>query len=194
MTPEIDSDAVKAIADSYGLDAEKLDKTLRHLVDSKAGGYEVAERQAVGPGEKELKILLRKMKKHACALRKTLDEVPVMTGFHAELFYKYKHLYMLKNELDDLVSAIDTIKPKSKRGKTLAAHKRDMFITHMAMFWWRQTGKGPTYTTDPFNSERTGDFLDFLTAVARLLGIDTAPLPERFLVLKRNDPIYKELN
>ena len=84
MTPEIDSDAVKAIADSYGLDAEKLDKTLRQLVDSKAGGYEVAERQAVGPGEKELKILLRKMKKHACALRKTLDEVPVMTGFHAE--------------------------------------------------------------------------------------------------------------
>lgn len=191
MTPEIDSTAVKAIADSYGLDAEKLDKTLRHLV---SGGYESAEHQANAPGAKASKPLLRKMKKQAGTLRKMLDEVPIMSSLHADLFYEYKHFYMLKNELDDLVSAIDTIKPKSKRGKTLAAHKRDMFITHMAMFWWRQTGKAPSYTTDLVTEKKTSDFLDFLAAVARLLGIDTAPLPERFSVLKRNKPIYKDFN
>lgn len=187
----LDSVAISEIADKFGLDAEKLDSVLRDLVLSRC---EVVYMQANDLGAKGSKRLLGRMKRQASKLKQALNEVPIMSTFHADLFQKYKHFYLLKNELDDLDSAIDSITPKSKRGKTAAALKQDLFITHMAMFWWRQTGKAPSYTTDPVTENKTSDFLDFLAAVARLLDIDTAPLPERFSVLKRNETIYKDFN
>jgi hypothetical protein len=176
--------AVEKIAAAYGLDAGKLDSKLRHLV---SGGYDVANLSASEPGAKDTKKLLHRLEKQASELKKTLGGISIYSSLHAELFHKYKHLYVLRDkELPNLIEAAGSITPKDKRGVSADTLKRDMLITHMAKFWFQQTGKQPTYSTDRVTEERFGIFLDFLNEIALLLDVDPSPLPERFIHLKKN--------
>ena len=151
---DIEAVTVAEIAATYGLDAEILDSRLRLLL---TGGYEVAESTAAQPGAGDTKKLRAKLARQAAALRETIGNIRIDSSLHAELFDKYKHLYILHDkELPGLIEAASSITPKGMHNIKAETLKPNMLISHMARFRHQQTGERPTYSTDSMTGERSG--------------------------------------
>lgn len=65
----------------------------------------------------------------------------------------------------------------------------DLLILGCSRMWTSLTGSPATYTTNWDSGERQGEFINFMVCIARIIGIDPAPLPERFRRLKEKGDI-----
>lgn len=87
-------------------------------------------------------------------------------------------LTTLAQGIDEALDELnDFAKPK---GLAASGLKNRAFVLGVRNIWLWQTGRRASYTTDPESSERQGRFIEFMTAVAELFGLDPAPLPELF--------------
>jgi hypothetical protein len=92
--------------------------------------------------------------------------------------YAYQDLDKLNDSLVEFENRIAIINPKGwkKNSETVS---RDGLICRLAEFWKQQTGKPAT------RSSKNGQFIAFMCECADILDIDSVPLPERFIYLKK---------
>ena len=174
LPADIDPATVRRIATDYGLDGDVLVKRLSWAAFSVPMLRDFRNSE---PTTKEVKRHIEGMRNAAATLTQQIDRLPA-SSFRAELFYKYKKLYMLNADLAELITALDNLDPLGwkENGDQVG---RDVFIQQIATLWKSETGKRPT------ESEKPGQFLAFMAECAYLFGIDPSPLPGRFRRLRK---------
>lgn len=91
-------------------------------------------------------------------------------------------LVILKNSVEATINKSVTRRLNPKKESI------DAVIKEAADLWTTLTGRRASFTTSWSNGKRGGDFISFLTSIGTILNLDPAPLPERFVRLKKQDP------
>ena len=175
---DVDMASVQQIASDYGLDYQVLSEKLPRIV---YGTELMRDTKSKEPDTEEARRYIKTMISAAEVLREKITTFPINSSFHAELFYKYKNLYMLGNDLDDLITVLDNLDPSCWKERNVTKIFRDSLIYQLAELWKSESGK-------PIDaSDKPGHFLAFLCGCADLFGIDSEPLPERFRRLRKEN-------
>jgi len=172
----LDLAEVQRIAADYGLDYDVLVEKLSWVACSVPMLRDFKKSE---PTTKEVNLHIKAMRNAAATLVQKIGTLPD-SSFRADLFYKYKNLYMFNNDLTELVTVLDNLEPLGWKedGDQVG---RDVFIQQLAKFWKIETGERPT------ESEKPGKFLAFMSDCAYLFGIDPSPLPTRFRRLRKQN-------
>jgi hypothetical protein len=176
--PDIDPASVQQIAKDYGLDCEALAYRLQQIA---IGAFTLRESKKSEPDTEEVSRYIEAMRNPAAALRNKLINFPVNSTFHAELFSRTKTFYTLGAELTELITALDDLDPSGWKEKKVTTVFHNSLVYQLATLWKQQTGKPVT------GSKKSGQFLAFMCECADVLGIDSQPLPDRFVRLRRKN-------
>lgn len=170
--------SVSYLAEKYQFDRKVLAKELWIIGLEIFGTKKSSEWY---PSTKKTKSNLKAMEKLASDLHQRISDIhqPDLINI---IRRDCGDIKILKQNLAVFERCISRIVPKSLNINKLI---RDLFIQRLARFWQREKGKPATYSTDPLTSNRSGEFITFMTEAAELLGIDPKPLPEIFVSTKR---------
>lgn len=172
---DIDTAKVRRLAKDYGIDCDVLAKELPQIA---FGFFHQRDNKNNEPDTEEVKRHIKVMRNAAETLSKKINTLPIDSVFEARLTSRYEKTYRLGDDLDKLINVLDNLNPKGwkKNGNQVS---RDSLIVLLGKLWNLQTGKPITSST------KTGRFIAFMCECADILGIDSSPLPGRFLHLKR---------
>ena len=183
VLPPFDSELVEGLMKTYGIkDRTSLISNLRLIQRGYASAKRVTENI---PTTKESIRQIETMRSTAHRLRHQIEgdlrQSIVLEWLHMNL----DGMDVLKSALDEFEQCVTDINPKGlkKRSDVIS---RDFLITRIAHLWQHYMSKSPSYSTA--RGKRGDNFINFMTDVAYILGVDPSPLPERFSRLKRKNP------
>jgi len=179
-----DIQSIERLAEKYSLDAEELRSDL-YLIRLESATVELRNKKKLT--SKQIERYFSTLRNQAHTLSEKLYEIPLELKKILDLIKEAPSIYNLASTLEDLVNAIDALDHAPINKEPLPLLKvGDDAIIKIANLWKKRTGREATYTTDPYNeNKRVGDFIEFLTTSAELIGLDPVSLPERFVRLKK---------
>ena len=196
MNEPLPDSEIEKLAKRFDMDASSLRIELANVKASIADLRGVIDKQT---NRKQTKAILKSIRGHAVALRKLIQGPSPSVKFAIEVGLEdtmgkdeddaYEEaasfLPMLVQQLETLERSSDSkyiLDPNrpGTPGLTAVSKQNAQLVLLLALTWERQTGRKATYASDQDSGQRSGDFVEFMTAAARLMGIYPAPLPELF--------------
>jgi len=192
-------ESVVDLARRYDMDPDELDKwltltkqgyeslaeDLEHELNTKDGGRILNRLQSlVNAASPDLKMIQQQLNK-AETMRVWLRTYPLIEGPLVDRILQRDEI--TKDDLDALrrnVAHIIKQKRTRKTGRGPDHDLRDWLIFELSGLWTELTERKATYTSNPYTETRTGDFIDFATSAAGIIGANPKSIPERIVDIK----------